>query len=206
MVLTQSKSYFRNYNFSKIAQDWNSLIRADFTDQISALHCVIQPPFNIKLSICMFPFRINCNIIYIRDKLFRAKIVENDKCQACGSKQTLVHLLVELYVDTFCNSLFSWWNSCKAPRVALTVDKIYAHHPEKLSFCTLNFCLIVARFYIYTASKENEPLSFLAFKILLKSKWSTEPSYASSSPCVFSKFLFLYCVGCLSLIKALLLY
>ena len=38
------KSCFRNHNFSKIARDWNALMRADFTDQISALNCVIQPP------------------------------------------------------------------------------------------------------------------------------------------------------------------
>ena len=96
----------------------------------------------------MFQFKINHNIIYTRDKLFRAKIVENDKCQACGSKQTLVHLLEECqYVDTFWNSFASWWNSCKAPRVTLTVtDKIYAHRPEKLSFRTLEFCLIVASY------------------------------------------------------------
>ena len=54
----------------------------------------------------------------------------------------------------------------------MTAYKIYAHHPEKLSFRTFNFCLIVARFYIYTATKENEPLSFQAIKILLKSKLS----------------------------------
>ena len=46
----------------------------------------------------MFQFKINHNIIYTRDKLFRAKIVENDECQACSSniiKQTLVHLFGE---------------------------------------------------------------------------------------------------------------
>ena len=65
-----------------------------------------------------------------------------------------------------------------APKVTLTVtDNIFAHYPEKSFFRTLNFCLIVARFYIYVAPKENEPLSFLAFKILLKNKLSTEPSY-----------------------------
>jgi len=63
----------------------------------------------------------------------------------------------------------------------MNADKIYAHHPEKLSFRTLNFCLIVVRFYIYAATKENEPLSFQAFKILLKGKLSTEPSYIQES-------------------------
>ena len=84
----------------------------------------------------MFQFKINHNIIYTRDKLFRPKIVGNDECQACSSKQTLVHLLGECqFVDTFWNSFVSSWNSCNAPRVNLTVtDKIYAHHPEKTFF------------------------------------------------------------------------
>ena len=58
------------------------------------------------------------NITYTPDKLLRAKIVENDKCQASGSKQTPVHLLVECqYVETFWNSLASKSNSCNALRV-----------------------------------------------------------------------------------------
>ena len=77
------------------------LTGAGFTDQITALYSLpFKASKNIKLSI--FQFKMNHNIIYTRDKLFRAKIVENDKCQACGSKQTLVHLLEESqHVDTF---------------------------------------------------------------------------------------------------------
>ena len=105
--------YALSFYISKIFQKPTSearLTRAGFTDQISALYSL---PFkvskNIKLS--MFQFRINHNIIYTRDKLLRAKIVENGKCQACGCKQALVHLLVECqYVDTFWNSFASWWN------------------------------------------------------------------------------------------------
>ena len=43
----------------------------------------------------MFQLKKKHNIIYTRDKLFRAKIVENNNCQSCGIKQTQVHLFVE---------------------------------------------------------------------------------------------------------------
>jgi len=43
----------------------------------------------------MFQFKINHHILYTRDKLFRAKIIENDECQLCGVRQTLEHLFVE---------------------------------------------------------------------------------------------------------------
>ena len=124
----------------------------------------------------MFHFKINHRILYTRDKLFRAKIIENDECQFCGVRQTLEYLFVERrHVHSFWNLLASWWNSCNLPKVALTNKaKIYAHHPEKLSFRAVNLCLIVARYYIYTAARESESYSITAFKVLLKSKLSTE--------------------------------
>ena len=126
----------------------------------------------------MFQFKINHHILYTRDKLFRAKITDDDECQLCGTRQTLQHLLAECqHVQIFWNVFTSWWNSCNSPKVALTnKDKIYAYHPEERSFRVLNVCLIVARYYIYTAAKESESFSLLAYKILLKSKLSTEPS------------------------------
>ena len=85
------------------------------------------------------------------------------------------------HVHSFWNLFASWWNSCNLPKVALTNNaKIYARHPEKRPFRNLNLCLIVARYEIYTAAKESETYSITAFKLLLKSKLSTEsPSYSS---------------------------
>ena len=159
------------------------LIQAGFTDRsIEALYIL---PFkvtkNIKLS--MFQFKINHHILYTRDKLFRAKIIDNDECHLCGVRQTLGHLFVKCrHVHSFWNHLASWWNSCNLPKLAMTNNtKIYAHHPENRSFRAVNLCLIVARYYIYTAAKENESYSITAFKVFLKSKLSAEsPSIRAS--------------------------
>ena len=82
----------------------------------------------------------------------------------------------------FLEPFASWWNSCNLPKVALTNNaKIYAHHPENRSFRAVNLCLIVARYYIYTAAKESDSYSITAFKVLLKSKLSAEsPSIRAS--------------------------
>ena len=143
----------------------------------------------------MFQFKINHHILYTRDKLFRAKIIDNDGCHLCGVRQTLEHLFVECrHVHSFWNLLASWWNSCNLPKVALTNNaKIYAHHPENRSFRAVNLCLIVARYYVYTAAKENESYSITAFKVLLKSKLSAEsPSIRAS---VSMYILFLYVIN-----------
>ena len=95
---------------------------------------------------------------------------------------------------SFWNFLASWWNSCDLPKVALANNaKIYwCRSPREAIFprcqpvpvmlvCRNVFhvvsalhsivCLIVARYYIYTAAKESESYSNTAFKVvLLKSK------------------------------------
>ena len=60
-------------------------------------------------------------------------------------------------------------------------DQIYGYLPESRSFHTFNLCLIVARFYIHTATIEREPYSFLAFKAFLKYKLAIEPSSVRES-------------------------
>lgn len=83
--------------------------------------------------------------------------------------------------------------------------KINAHHPEKLSFHTLNFCLIVV--YVPISTPLHRKINLLASQHL---KFFYTVNYLQSrltsrSQCALSKFFFLYCVGLL-LIKALLLY
>ena len=124
----------------------------------------------------MFQIKINHHIFYTRSKLFRATIIESDECQLCGVRQTLEHVFVECrHVHTFWNLFASWWNSSNLPKVDLPNNaKMYAHHPEKRSFRAVSLCLIVASYNIYTAAKESESYSITAFKVLLKSKLSTE--------------------------------
>ena len=157
--------FFVSKSFQKPTSEVH-LIEAGFTDQtIVALYFL---PFkltkNIKLS--LFQFKINHHILYTRDKLFKAKITDSDSCHVCESKQTLEHLFAECqHVHSFWNLFTSRWNDNNSPSVSLTNnDKIYGYLLENRSFHAFNLCLIVARFYIYTAAKESESYSFLAFK------------------------------------------
>ena len=178
----QARAFFVSKSFQKPTSEVR-LIEAGFTDQTVAALYVL--PFkltkNIKLS--MFQFKINHHILYTRDKLFQAKITDSDSRHVCESKQTLEHLFVECqHVHSIWNLFTSWWNDNNSPSVSLTNnDKIYGYLPENRSFHTFNLCLIVARFYIYTAAKESESHSFLAFKAVLKYKLSTEPSSVRES-------------------------
>ena len=81
------------------------LIKAGFTDQtIKALYALpFKATKTMKLS--MFQFKINHNIRYTRENLFKAKITDSDQYQLCGEKQTLEHLFVE------CQQVDSFWNT-----------------------------------------------------------------------------------------------
>ena len=82
------------------------LIKAGFTDQnIETLYAL---PFKAteSMELSMFQLKINHNILYTREKLFKAKNTDSDQCQLCGEKQTIdiKHLFVE------CQQVYSFWN------------------------------------------------------------------------------------------------
>ena len=93
---------------------------------------------NTKLS--MFQFKINHSIIYTRVTLFRAKIVENDKCQACGSKQTLVHLLVECQYRICSNKRRDAYLIFHATSAALIRGRrLFKHCTRQIYFLNISF-------------------------------------------------------------------
>ena len=68
---------------------------AGFTaDQISHIY---ELPFKLTpdVRLSVFQFKINHNILYTKNRLFRDKITDNDKCYLCSGSQTLRHLLVD---------------------------------------------------------------------------------------------------------------
>ena len=157
MYLNLSKNLDQKFVLLRLASQIRQLGRYTF------FHSSSQK--NIKLS--MFQFKINHLILYTRhrDKLVKAKATDSDSCHVCELKQTVEHLFVECqHVHSFWNLFTSWWNDNNSSSVSLTNNHmIYGYLPENRSFHTFNLCLIVARFYIYTAAKESEPYSFLAF-------------------------------------------
>ena len=178
----QVRAFYVSISFQKPTSEVR-LVEAGFTDQTIAALYVLPFKLTKSIKLSMFQFKINHHTQYTRDKLFKAKITDSDSCHVCVSKQTLEHLFVECqYVHSFRYLFTSWWNDNNSPSVSLTNnDQIYRYLPQNRSFHTFNLCLIVARFHIYTAAKESEGYSFLAFKAFLKYKLSIEPSSETAS-------------------------
>ena len=135
----QARASYVSKSFQKPTSEVR-LIDAGFTDQTTAALYVL--PFNVtkNIKLDVFYFKINHNILYSHDKLFKAKLTDSDTCYVCGSKHTLKHLFVEcLHVHSFGNLITSLWNDNNSTSVSLTNnDKIYGYLPEEHSFHTFN--------------------------------------------------------------------
>ena len=157
------------------------LIEPGFTDQTNAALHVLPFKITKNIKVSMFQCKINHHILYTCDKLFKAKIT--DSCHVCELKQTIEHLQnASMSTPPTAFLPVSGRIITRSNSVSLTNNnKIQGYLPENRSFHTFNLCLIVARFYIYTAAKESAPYSFLAFKAFLKYKLFVEPSSVHES-------------------------
>ena len=148
------------------------LEKAGFTAN-EILH-IYELPFKLTLDVrlSVFQFKINHNILYTKSTFFRDKVTENDKCHLCSGSQTLVHL----FVDCDCRKVFwtdftSWWNCKNSMQIKLQQrDILYAFHPGKESFLGINYCLLVARNYIYISANNEDSFCFNFYLTFLKNK------------------------------------
>jgi len=53
-------------------------------------------------------------------------------------------------------------------------DILFAFHPRKQSFLGINYCLLVARNYIYISAKNEDPFCFTSYLKFLKNKLRTD--------------------------------
>ena len=66
-----------------------------------------KPTFDVKMLV--FKFKINHNILYTKSRLFRHKMIDNDKCYLRNGNQTLTHLFVECdFTKVFWIEFTSW--------------------------------------------------------------------------------------------------
>ena len=135
-------------------------------------------PFKVTKDIkfAIFQFKIIHHILPTNPTLFRDKIIEHDKCHLCDQKQTLQHLFVSRPdVQAFWQSFSNWWNVKNDVSIDLN-DKtiIYGFTNNFSQQFGLDLCLIIAKYYIYSASREEEQYYFEAFLAVLKSKLQIE--------------------------------
>ena len=149
--------------------------------------------FNLAFSITketkltMFQYKILHDIVYTKSKLFKAKLASDDLCYLClETKQDLIHMLVSCpMVSEFWKTFLVWletYTSTKLdlPAVKILYGTIEDDHLSKL----INHLLLVAKYYIYCCSINEEPLSLSVYQTIVKNKAEIEKqiSVRSNSP------------------------
>ena len=149
-----------------------------------AISSIYSIPFKVTkdIRLAIFQIKIVHHILATNATLFRDKIIQHDKCHLCDQKQTLNHLFVSCPdVQAFWQSFSCWWNVKNDDLIVLNDETIiYGFTNDFSQQLGLNLCLIIAKYYIYCASRDGEKYYFEAFLAYLKSKLSIEKSKCKS--------------------------
>ena len=137
----------------------------------NAIQTIYNIPFNVTKDI--FQYKVAHHILPTNATLFRDKIKENDKCHLCEQKQTLTHLFVS------CPFVKSFWTQINKlvedDSIELNKETIIYGFTNNIALqLGLNLSLTIAKYYIYIASREEDPYFFDTFLAVLRNKLDIE--------------------------------
>ena len=129
-----------------------------------------------------FQFKINHNILYTNEKLYKIGKVESPLCCMCNMQiETFVHLFVE------CEKIKPFWRKTSELLHPYGIDKINATEiilgiltNERTNNIT-NHILLEAKYYIYVCKLEKTMPNFARFTKRLKITENIEKQIASKS-------------------------
>ena len=143
-----------------------------------AIKIIYKIPFNVTkdIRLAIFQYKIVHHILPTNATLFRDKILQNDQCHLCEQKQTLIHLFVSCsHVQTFWTKFTHWWNTKNDDFIKLNEENIIYGFTNNFALqLGLNLCLIIAKYYIYTAAREEDHYFFETCLALLESRLDIE--------------------------------
>ena len=143
--------------------------------------------FEIPFKVCRetylqsFQYRIIHRILPCKYWLNKLKIVENNICtyKYCTNKEpdTIQHFLINCPpVIDFWESFVTWWNQLDYFKLRPLIEvNIILGFPNVTNEDTvLNYCLILAKQYIYSCKAHEQQLFLLSFLQILKNKLNIE--------------------------------
>ena len=148
------------------------------------IRLIYSLPFNVTKDtrLAIFQYKIIHHILPTNSTLFRDSIKEHDKCHLCGERQTLIHLFVTCSEARLFWSLFTnWWNSKNEDTITIAKNEIiYGVTDNFARHLGLNLCMIIAKYYLYTASRKEEEFYFDVFLAFLTNKIKIEKHKSKS--------------------------
>ena len=136
-----------------------------------------------ETKLIMLQYKILHNIVFTKEKLFKANIANSDLCYLClETKQDLKHMLVSCqFVSEFCEAFLYWYKSHVSIGLELsTINILYGiignNHLNKLT----KHLLLLAKYYIYCCSITEEPLLLSVYLTMVVNKAEKEKQIAVS--------------------------
>ena len=119
-------------------------------------------------------------VVHYNAALHKFGIKEHDRCHLCAERQTITHLFVTCpNVQLFWTEFTDWWYRKSNTVITLSEAQILYGITDTVPLCLgLNLCTIIGKYYIYTASKNEEDYFLHAFLAILKNKIEIETSRA----------------------------
>ena len=148
------------------------------------IRLIYSLPFNVTKDtrLAIFQYKIIHHILPTNSTLFRDSIKEHNECHLCGERQALIHLFVTCPEARLFWSLFTnWWNSKNGDTIAIDKNEIiYGVINNFARHLGLNLFVIIAKYYLYTASRKEEEFYFNAFLAILTNKIKIEKHKSKS--------------------------
>ena len=152
------------------------MVKANLNEK--TIQLIYSLPFKVTKDtrLAIFQFKIIHHILPTNSTLFRDALKETDKCHLCSERQTLAHLFASCSkVKSFWSHFTNWWNFKNSESITLDENMIiYGVANDFSRRLGLNLCLIIAKHYIYTASRKEEEYYWEAFMTVLESKIQIE--------------------------------
>ena len=185
-------------------KSWTKIfpILADFgKDQWGS---IFKIPFQSirETNIQSFQYKLNNRIIPCNEWLCTLKVKDNDCCNYCNCSDTLLHFFIWCEkCKHFWVRFFNWWNSLSPLKSDTDLKQLeavilFGIPPRNNDILkVLDFCLLIAKFYIYRQKLFNENnIEFYDFLVLLKYKIKIEELICKKEnrPDKFERFFFIY--------------
>ena len=127
-----------------------------------------------------FQFKINHNILYTNEKLFRVGIKQTNKCNICKEEtETLTHLFIT------CKKVETLWKKVEANILSpfgidslSEADILLGLKPSEKVNPIVNHIILETKYYIYVSSLREEPPNYQHLKSRLKVTESIEENIA----------------------------
>ena len=164
---------------------------------------IFKIPFSItrETKLQSFQYQIIHRLITCKKRLFNMMITDNPKCDFCNDIDDIRHFFLFCpKVNAFWNYFLQWWNKLTDIKIPFNFEHLeecilFGFPIEGDVFEVLNYCILVAKFYIYRQRLfNNNDIDLFSFLVELKYKVKIEYSICKHNNTLdkFEKYLFLH--------------